>query len=74
MTAPPLQPNDPATDVKALAELLDVPEGTLKRWAQSDNWPRRHTTTHRGRRTEYSIDAACASHAKRRGAVRPPGE
>lgn len=62
VAAPALQPGDPATDVHTLAEWLDVPRGTLQRWAQEDNWPRRHTTTARGRRTLYSVDAARASY------------
>lgn len=71
--APPLQPGDPATDVHALAEWLTVPAGTLQRWAQTDQWPRRHTTTVRGRRTLYSMDAARRSYIARRVPRRATG-
>lgn len=64
MTALPLQPGDPATDIHALHLWLNVPVTTLKHWARTDNWPRSHTTTHRGRRTLYSMDAARKSYIK----------
>jgi hypothetical protein len=63
----PLEPGEQVADVAALSVLLDdVPVGTLHYWASVDRWPRRHTRTAAGRRTEYSIDAAQASMAKRR--------
>lgn len=64
MTAPALQPGDPATDIHALAMWLEVPVTKLKHWARADKWPRKHTTTHRGRRTLYSMDAARTSYIK----------
>lgn len=54
-------------DAEALSYMLGgVPVGTLHRWAKEDGWPRRHSTTERGRRTEYSIAAVKASYERRR--------
>ncbi|ANZ35543.1 hypothetical protein BBK82_05065 [Lentzea guizhouensis] len=59
---------EPVADAEALQVMLGgVPVGTLQRWAQDDGWPRRHSTTSRGRRTEYSIRAAKQSYERRRG-------
>lgn len=62
-----LQPDEPVADVEAISFMLGgVPTGTLHRWASLDGWPRRHTTTRRGRRTEYSITAAKATYERQR--------
>lgn len=62
-----LQPGELVADAEAISCMLgDVPVGTLQRWAQADGWPRRHSTTSRGRRTEYSIAAAKATYQRLR--------
>jgi hypothetical protein len=59
--------DEPVADVEAISFMLgDIPTGTLHRWAQLDGWPRRHSTTSRGRRTEYSITAAKATYERQR--------
>lgn len=63
-----LQPGELVADAEAISYMLgDIPIGTLHRWAQADGWPRRHSTTSRGRRTEYSITAARATYERQRG-------
>jgi hypothetical protein len=65
--------NEKVADAEALSFMLGgVPVGTLHRWAKEDGWPRRHTTTRRGRRTEYSTRAARASYELRRGPLDDP--
>jgi hypothetical protein len=62
-----LAADEPVADAEAISYMLGgVPVGTLQRWAQDDGWPRRHSTTKRGRRTEYSVTAAKASYERRR--------
>lgn len=63
----PAAPDDPVADVVALAWMFQVPVGTLRRWAHRDRWPRRHSTTSRGRHTEYSVRAARDSYVRLRG-------
>lgn len=65
--APLPEPDEAVADSVAIAAWLDVPVGTVKRWAQADNWPRQHSTTSRGRRTEYSVRAASATYHRLRG-------
>lgn len=63
-----LQPGEPVADVEAISVMLGgIPAGTLHRWASLDGWPRRHSTTGHGRRTEYSIPAAKATYERQRG-------
>lgn len=63
-----LQPGELVADAEAISYMLGgIPIGTLHRWAQADGWPRRHSTTTRGRRTEYSIMAAKATYERQRG-------
>lgn len=65
-----LAPGERAADAAALSVMFDgVPVGTIQRWAQADGWPRRHTTTSKGRRTEYSVQAACDTYERQRGPV-----
>lgn len=62
-----LQPDELVADVEAISFMLGgIPTGTLHRWAKEDGWPRRHSITHQGRRTEYSITAAKDSYERRR--------
>jgi hypothetical protein len=62
-----LNVGEPVADAEAISYMLGgVPTGTLHRWAQEDGWPRRHSTTRNGRRTEYSVPAAKASYERRR--------
>ncbi|ROP36273.1 hypothetical protein [Saccharothrix texasensis] len=68
-----LAPGEPVTDAEALSIMLGgVPVGTLQRWAQRDGWPRRHSTTSRGRLTEYSVRAATATYERLRGPLDTP--
>ncbi|MEU6641251.1 hypothetical protein ABZ863_01735 [Saccharomonospora sp. NPDC046836] len=60
---------DPWADYAALAEQLDVPVGTLRRWCHQDGWA---TSGTRGRRLVARADAL-ASYARRRLAGRPDG-
>lgn len=63
-----LEPDEKVADVEAISFMLGgVPLGTLQRWASLDGWPRRHTITSKGRRTEYSIAAAKATYERQRG-------
>lgn len=61
------EPGEAVADTPTIAVWLDVPVGTVKRWAQADRWPRKHSTTSRGRHTEYSLRAARATYERLRG-------